>query len=81
MSRQLSADFERFYAHPIYFTMTFVDASRYRGTCYRAANWTYLGMTAGRGNNAPTRHKTRPQKQVFGYPLVKDFRRRLCQGG
>jgi hypothetical protein len=78
MSRQLSADWERLYAHPIYYTMTFVDASRYRGTCYRAANWTYLGMTTGRGNNAPTHTPTRPQKQVFGYALCKDFRRRLC---
>jgi hypothetical protein len=78
MSRQLSADWERVYAHPIYYTMTFVDASRYRGTCYRAANWTYLGMTTGRGNNAPTQTPTRPKKQVFGYALCKDFRRRLC---
>jgi Domain of unknown function (DUF4338) len=77
MARQLSADWERIYAHPIYFTVTFVDPSRYRGTCYRAANWTNLGMTTGRGNNAPTRTPTRPPKQVFGYPLVKDFRRRL----
>jgi hypothetical protein len=78
MSRQLSADWERVYTHPICYTMTFVDASRYRGTCYRAANWTYLGMTTGRGNNAPTRTPTRPKKQVFGYALCKDFRRRLC---
>ena len=77
MSRQLSADWERVYAHPIYYTMTFVDASRYRGTCYRAANWTHLGMTTGRGNNAPTKTPTRPPKQVFGYALCKDFRRRL----
>lgn len=81
MARQLSADWERIYAHPIVYTMTFVDASRYRGTCYRAANWTYLGMTTGRGNNAPTHTPTRPQKQVFGYALCKDFRRRLCTVG
>ena len=80
MSRQLSADWERMYAHPIYWAMTFVDPSRYRGTCYRAANWTYLGMTSGRGHNAPTKRKTVPPKQVFGYPLVRDFRRRLCEG-
>lgn len=79
MSRQLSADWERIYAHPIYYTTTFVDPSRYRGTCYRAANWTYLGMTTGRGNNAPTRTPTRPPKQVFGYALVRDFQERLCQ--
>jgi Domain of unknown function (DUF4338) len=78
MSKRLSADWEDVYAHPIFFTETFVDPSRYRGTCYRAANWTYLGMTTGRGNNAPTMQQTRPLKQLFGYALVKDFRRRLC---
>jgi len=81
MSRQLGADWQRVYAHPIYFVQTFVDPSRYRGTCYRAANWTYLGMTAGRGNNAPTQKPTKSVKQVYGYALVKDFRQRLCSIG
>jgi len=49
MARQLSSDWQKHYAHPIYFTETFVDPERYRGTCYRAANWTCLGMTKGRG--------------------------------
>jgi hypothetical protein len=79
MSRQLSGDWERVYAHPIYFVETFVDPHLYRGTCYRAANWTDLGMTTGRGNNAPTHRPTRTLKQVFGYALVKDFRQRLCR--
>lgn len=78
IARQLSADWQERYAHPIYFTETFVDPERYRGTCYRAANWTYLGMTTGRGKDAPTKRPNRPLKQVYGYPLVKDFRRRLC---
>lgn len=79
MSRQLSADWERTYAHPIYLTTTFVDAARFRGTCYRAANWTCLGMTLGRGHRAPTLvgEPMRPRKQLFVYPLVRDFRRRL----
>lgn len=78
MARQLSADWRSVYAHPIHFTETFVDPARYRGTCYRAANWTYLGMTVGRGKDAPTMQPNRPLKQVYGYALVKDFRRRLC---
>ena len=78
MARQLSEDWQRLYAHPIYFTETFVDPERYRGTCYRAANWTYLGMTTGRGKDAPTMKPNRSLKQVYGYALVKDFRRRLC---
>lgn len=81
MSARLSADWLRQYAHPIYFTETFVDPERYRGTCYRAANWTELGLTAGRGQNCPTKKPNRSLKQVWGYALVKDFRRRLCQVG
>jgi hypothetical protein len=81
ISRQLSADWQRVYAHPVYFTETFVDPQRYRGTCYRAANWTYLGMTTGRGKDAPTYEPNRSLKQVLGYPLVRDFRRRLCSVG
>jgi len=81
LSRRLSADWESVYSHPIYFTETFVDPARYRGTCYRAANWTYLGMTTGRGKDDQTKRPNRSLKQVFGYPLVKDFRKRLLDGG
>jgi hypothetical protein len=78
MSRQLSADWERAYAHPILFTETFVDPTRYRGTCYRAANWVLLGRTTGRGKNDQTGRPNRSLKDVWGYPLVHDFRERLC---
>jgi hypothetical protein len=79
MSRQLSADWQRVYAHPVYFTETFVDGSRYAGTCYRAANWVYLGMTTGRGKDAQTKKPNRTLKQVFGYPLHHSFRRMLVR--
>lgn len=78
MSRQLSRDWQHVYAHPIYFTETFVDPERNRGTCYRAANWTALGLTKGRGKNDQTRTPNRSLKLLFGYPLVRDFRPRLC---
>ena len=77
MASTLSSDWEAAYGHPIYFVQTFVDVSRYKGTCYRAANWTSLGFTTGRGNNAWTKQQTRTIKEVLGYPLTKDFRRRL----
>jgi hypothetical protein len=77
MSRQLCADWERVYAHPVYFTETFVDPTRYAGTCYRAANWVYLGMTTGRGKNDQTHTPNRTLKKVFGYPLQRGFRRKL----
>ena len=81
MARVLSADWERVYGHPIYFLETFVDPQRFRGTCYRAANWIHIGLTTGRGKDAPTGKPNRPIKDVLGYPLVKDFRERLAQLG
>jgi len=79
IARQLSADWQRLYGHPIYYLETFVDPQRFRGTCYRAANWIRLGVTTGRGKEAPSHKPTRPVKEILGYPLVKDFRRRLAQ--
>jgi hypothetical protein len=79
MARMLSADWQRLYGHPIYFVETFIDPQRFRGTCYRAANWIRLGLTTGRGKDAPTYTPNRPVKEVLGYALVKDFRQRLSQ--
>jgi hypothetical protein len=78
MVRRLSVDWERLYHHPIYFVETFVDPSRHRGSCYRAANWIVLGTTFGRGHRCPTWQANRPVKLVLGYPLVKRFRQRLA---
>ena len=77
MARMLSAEWQRVYGHPIYFVETFIDPQRFRGTCYRAANWSALGETTGRGKDAPTRQANRSIKQVLGLALVKDFRERL----
>jgi len=79
IARMISADWQRLYAHPIYFLETFIDPQRFRGTCYRAANWIYLGDTTGRGKDAPTYEPNRSIKQVLGYPLRPDFRQRLTQ--
>ena len=81
MARVLSGDWERLYGHPIYFVETFVDRARFRGTCYRAANWVRLGVTTGRGKDAPTKRPNRPLKEVLGLPLRTDFRQRLCALG
>ncbi|MCU0693469.1 MAG: DUF4338 domain-containing protein [Polyangiaceae bacterium] len=48
---RVSDDWQQVYAHPIYFTETFVDPARYRGTCYHAANWTLVGQTLGQGKD------------------------------
>ena len=79
MVRRLSADWERWYHHPIYFVETFVDRSRHAGSCYLAANWIVLGQTSGRGHRCPTWQANRPVKLVLGYPLVKGFRQRLAE--
>ena len=77
IARRLSADWQAVYGHPIYFLETFVDPQRFRGTCYAAANWVHLGVTTGRGKDAPTDTPNRSIKNVLGLPLVKDFRQRL----
>ena len=77
VARVVSSDWERLYGHPIYYLETFIDPARFRGTCYRAANWIFLGPTTGRGHNSRTSLRTQPKKEVLGYPLVRDFRKLL----
>ena len=79
MARQISADWEQAYGHPVYFLETFVDPQRFQGTCYRAANWQVLGRTCGLGKDAQSKIPNRPIKQVLAYPLTADFRERLGQ--
>jgi hypothetical protein len=77
MTRMLSAEWAKVYGHPVYFAETFVDTTRHRGTCYRAANWMLLGRTQGRGKDDLTHKPNRTLKDVLGLPLVRDFRERL----
>ena len=79
MARQLPGDWERVYGHGLYFLETFVDPDRFRGTCYRAANWIALGRTTGRGKNDQTHRANRSLKEVWGYPLHRHFRRWLSE--
>lgn len=77
MVRLLPAERERAYGHPVCFAETFVDPERFRGTCYRAANWVFLGRTTGRGKDDQTHRPNRTLKDVLGLPLAPDFRERL----
>jgi len=79
MTRALSDDWERMYGHPVYFAETFIDPGRFRGTCYRAANWQLLGLTTGRGKNDQTNKPNRPIKEILGLPLTPRFRQLLSQ--
>ena len=81
MVRMLPGEWERVYGHPVYFAETFVDSERFKGTCYRAANWVYLGQTTGRGKDDQTGRPNRSLKDVLGYPLDKRFRELLSRVG
>jgi len=80
MTKVLPVDWQRAYNHPIYFFETFVDTERFKGTCYRAANWIYLGKTTGRGKNDQTHRPNRSIKAVWGYPLPNNFQELLRHG-
>ena len=77
IARRISADWQVLYGHPLYYLETFVDRERFRGTSYRAANWQCLGQTTGRGIKDKLHRVTLSRKDVLGYPLCPDFRRRL----
>jgi len=79
MTSQLAQDWERMYGHPVYFAETFIDPGRFRGTCYRAANWKLLGRTTGRGKASNSYKPNRPIKEVLGFPLTPRFRELLSQ--
>lgn len=75
----LSEDWTRMYEHPIWFAETFIDPERFRGTCYRAANWVLLGRTTGRGKDDLTHRQNRSIKEVYGLPLTRKFRELLSR--
>jgi hypothetical protein len=67
--KRLSADWQARYAVAPVLVETFVDATRWRGTCYRAANWQHLGQTQGRGRQDRTRAAQGTSKDIWVYPL------------
>jgi hypothetical protein len=75
--RRIAADWQGKYGHPLYLLETFVEKDRFKGTCYKAANWNYVGETTGRSRN--DRYKTLqvPIKDIYLYPLHKHFREGL----
>ena len=80
-ARQMPRDWEIRYGCRPLLLETLVDAARFRGTCYRAANWIHVGQTAGRGR-MDREHKSHGQvvKDIYVYPLVRDARQQLCRG-
>jgi hypothetical protein len=78
IARRISADWQALYQHPIDLLESFVDIERFQGTCYRAANWTCVGRSVGRGTKSKTHDKT-SLKELWVYPLVKRLRDKLTQ--
>lgn len=82
MAKLLPLDWENLYGHPVCFLETFTDATRYRGTCYLAANWIRLGQTTGRGGKSAPRGEQRVAlKEILCYPLARRFREILGNRG
>ncbi|WP_394713461.1 Druantia anti-phage system protein DruA [Desulfogranum marinum] len=79
-AKTISADWQAYYNHPLFWLETFVDTDRLKGTCYKAANWHFLGNISGRGKYNKTQKQLTSIKAMYGLPLVGDFRERLCRG-
>lgn len=78
--RRLAEDWQAKYGHAIYLVETFVNRDRFRGTCYRAANWVHVGSTQGRSRQDRTHTLRVPVKDIYVYALKPDFRERLIHG-
>lgn len=71
---RLAQDWVERYGVPPVLLETFVERDRFGGTCYRAANWQYLGTTQGRGRQDRSRMASVPVKDIYVYPLLPNFR-------
>ena len=79
IARQLPVDWHQRYGYAPVLLETFVESQRHRGTCYKAANWTHVGQTTGRGKKSTVHHQIIPIKDIWLYPLRKDFASLLCR--
>jgi hypothetical protein len=77
-ARRIGGDWEERWSYRPVLMETFVDPRRFDGTCYRAANWRYVGMTTGEGLVRKGKSYTTSPKKIFVKPLVRDFRSVLC---
>jgi len=77
LARRVGEDWETQWGFRPLLLETFVDPARFQGTCYRAAGWSCLGTTSGRGLARPGREYRGTPRLIFVKPLTADFRRRL----
>jgi hypothetical protein len=77
LARRLPRDWEHRYGYSPVLLETFVEHERFRGTCYRAANWIHVGQTQGRGKLDRHKRFATPVKDIFLFPLCRAFRQQL----
>jgi hypothetical protein len=75
--RQVPVDWQKQYAINPVLMETFVEVRRFAGTCYKAANWVHVGKTKGRGKLGPSGRQSVPIKDIWLYPLDRNFRKIL----
>lgn len=78
VTRCLQGCWERKYNHSIHAVETFIEKRRFKGTCYKAANWIRVGQTKGRSRQERQGKKVVPVKDIYLYPLSPNFRQALC---
>lgn len=78
VARRIAADWLARYGHRVALLETFVERGRFRGSCYRAANWICVGQTRGRTRQDRQHVLQAPVKDFLVYPLQADFRKALC---
>jgi len=76
-TRQIADDWLRAFGYRPVLIETFVDPTAFKGTCYRAANWQFLGLTQGRGRLAVDHQCHTSKKEIFVYPLQSDWQQQL----
>ena len=74
VKKRINTDWQNKYGHPVYALETFVENGRFAGTCYKAANWVWVGTTTGRGRDGGHKHAIMPTKDIYLMPLAKRWR-------
>lgn len=77
ISRRIDQDWQAKYGHRIVVLESFVEQARFRGTLYRAANWQRVGTTTGRTRQDRHTCIQVAAKDIYVYPLYRDFREKL----
>jgi len=78
VSKRITDDWQQRYNYRPVLLETFVEKQRFSGTCYKAANWKLVGSTKGRGKKDRFKDASLPKKDIFLYPLDKNFQAMLC---